>query len=127
MSSELMRKTATVIEKLAEHLDQEEIRQHDTARQERMKVASALGEKYAAVTGEDLPQDVLSHIADSNEDVIKVFEKLATRIPHDTPPDNMGEGGSPDDQNTATGTSHKEREKTAAADANQRFVNWVMD
>lgn len=127
MSSEFMRRTADVLEKLAEHLDREELTRQDGARQERLKVATALSEKYAAATGEDLSKEILEQIADSNHDVIRVFEKLATRIPHNTPPDTMGESENPDDVNTATGNSRSERTKTAASDADQHFVNWIME
>ena len=127
MSSEFMRRTADVLEKLAEHFDHQERVQQDETRQERLKIASALSEKYAAATGEDLPKEILEQIADSPHDVVRVFEKLATRVPHDTPPDTMGESENLDDVNTAVGGTRTERTKTAASDAEQKFVNWIME
>ncbi len=127
MSSQFMRQAATVLEKIAEHLDQEEIRQQIAKKEERLKIASALGEKYTTATGEELTTEMLEHIATADNKVLHAFEKLATRIPHNTPPDTMGEGGNIDDVNTAVEHSRRKLEKTAEADASQQFLNWILE
>jgi len=79
--SDLMTKTAAVLEALADQLDQQEQHQREAAREERRKVARALSEKVAAATGEELSSEVLEHLANSDVDVIDAFTKLAERAP----------------------------------------------
>lgn len=124
MSSELMRSTANVLEKLAEQLDQDEQGRKDVAHQERLKVANALGEKIASVTGEELSPAVLERIAASDHDVVSLFTKLAERAPHAEPPDPMGEAHNPN--NDAAYTTKTARDQRTQSESDQQFLDWVM-
>jgi uncharacterized protein YdiU (UPF0061 family) len=124
MSSELMNKTAAVLEAVADQLDQQERQRQASAREERMKVAQALGEKVASATGEELSQDTLERLADSDVDIIDAFTKLAERTPEGEP-EEMGTGGDIRD-NAAAASTRKEQEKIASEEADERFLDWVM-
>jgi hypothetical protein len=131
MSSELMRQTADVLEKLAAHLDIEDQQRQETMRSERRQMAQALSEKYAAATGEELPPASIEKLAASDQDLLVIFEKIAERTGHATSsaPDDMG---TPSDRRDGDGPAtpgryHNQQEKTAAAeDADQRLIDWCM-
>lgn len=128
MSSEFMRQVATVLEKVAEHLDQDEYRQQETVQTQRRQMAQTLNEKYAAVTGEELPSDVLDRIASSDANIIRAFERLtektAAATVSDEEPETMGESANIDNR---TALPASERTKQAAVEADDRFLNWVME
>lgn len=124
MSADLMLKTAAVLEAVADQLDQEERQRQAAIRDERMKVAQALGEKVAAATGEELAPAVLERLAASDVDVIEAFTKLAERAPEEAP-DEMGTSGDMRD-NATVATTRREREKLAEHEADQQFLDWVM-
>lgn len=125
MSREFLLKTADALEKLAEHLDQEEVHREETAQAERLKVARELGEKIASVTGESLSEEVLVKIASSDEGVVEAFSKLAERHA-ETPPDGLGESSDIRDGDSAAPASKAEQVKEASAQAEDHFLNWVM-
>lgn len=129
MSSEFMRQVANVLEKVAEHLDQQEHQQQETARVQHEQMAKALNEKYAAITGEELSPEVLERMSD--ETILRAVEKLTEKTAATTTtassneePEAMGEGANIDNRNTQ---SRQERVKQAADDADQHFLDWVMD
>lgn len=125
MSSEFMRKTAEVLEKMADYLDEEETHHQAGIRQERQKTASALGEKIALATGEELPSEVLQRIVESDQDVLDAFTKIAGRAGVSASPEEPGEVGDMRDNDTARHT-HTELTKEAAAETEQRFLDWIM-
>ena len=129
MSSELMRRTADVLEKLAEHLDGEDHRQREALRTERRQVAQALSEKYAAATGEELPAGSVEKLAASDKDLLVIFEKIAAKTDGTTSgaPDDMGTLSDRRDGDGAptSGRYRNQQEKTAAVeDADARFLDW---
>jgi len=126
MSSEFMRQVATVLEKVAEHLDNEQYQQQEVARQQRTELASALNEKYAAVTGEELSPEVLEHMSDEKLRLAfeKLTEKTAASTISDEEPEKMGEGANIDSR---TALPPSERTKQASVEADDRFLNWVME
>jgi hypothetical protein len=134
MSSELMRRTAAVLEKTADYLDAEDQRQRDVVRTERRQVAQTLSEKYAAATGEELPPGSVEKLAASDKDLLTIFEKIAARTTGTAngAPDDMGTPSDRSDRNDrgtpapATGKYHDGQEKRAAVeDADARFVDWI--
>lgn len=130
MSSELLRNTADVLEKLADVLDADEHTRLSQLRAERHRMAQRIGEKYAEVTGEDLAPGAIEKIASSDQDLVTVFAKLAERAPTGDAPEGMGAVTdiSDDDRPTPSSTARfrNSREKQAAAeDAEQRFLNWI--
>lgn len=126
MSSELMRKTATVLEKLAEYLDKTYSDEQNNMRQERLKVAADLNQKLNHFLGDSLSEQEMERVAESTE-AMQLLEKIASRITlKQGAPDSLGESAGVEDQNTAI-TSREERTKTASSDADVRFLNWIMD
>lgn len=125
MSREFLLKTAEALEKLAEHLDQDELHRQEAAQAERLKLARELGEKVANVTGESLPDDILEKIASSDSSVVDAFAKLAERHV-ETPPDEVGEASNIRDGSSAAATSRNEQIKEASAQADDQFLGWIM-
>jgi len=134
MSSELMRRTAAVLEKTADYLDTEDRRQQDTIRSERRQVAQTLSEKYAAATGEELPPGSVEKLAASDKDLLAIFEKIAAKTTGTSggAPDDMGTPSDRNDRNdrsTPAPTAGKYRDgqekRAAVEDADERFVDWI--
>jgi len=128
MSSEFMRQVATVLEKVAEHLDHEEHQQQLVSQSQRHQMAQSLNEKYAAVTGEELSPDVLERIASSDANIVRAFERLTEKTATvateaNDEPEQMGVSADLDRGSTPP----RERTKQAAADADDHFLNWVME
>lgn len=125
MSSELMRQTADVLEKLADWLDTTAQQQQAEKKAERRKVAQQISEKYAAATGEELPAQSVEKIASSDEDLVAILTKIAERAPQGETPDAMGNAEDPRDNETAT-QKRGGQEKIAGEDVDRRFVDWIM-
>ena len=126
MSSEFMRKTAAVLEKMADYLDEEETRHQEGVRQERQKTAESLREKIALATGEELSSEVLQRVVESDQDVLEAFTKIANRVgASPTAPDEPGEVGDIGDNDTST-RDPQQMTKEAAAESEQRFLDWIM-
>jgi hypothetical protein len=132
MSSELLRRTADVLEKVAEHLDAEENHRRETVQHERLQTARALTEKYASATGEELPPGTVEKLAASDADLLAIFEKIAARTDGAATgdPDNMGTPSDRSDRGAPTPTNSRYRDgqekRAAAEDADQRLVDWCM-
>lgn len=124
MSRDFLLKTAEVLEKLAEQLDQEEVQRQKIAQTKRLRFAQELGEKVAQITGETLSSDVLEKIASSDEAVVAALTKLAER--NMGPPDDLGGPSDIRDTNAIVATSRTERVKEASAHADDRFIDWIM-
>jgi len=129
MSSELMRKTAAVLDVLADTLDADEQQRAQQQYAERRQLAQNISEKYAEVTGEDLSLDAIEKIASSDQDLVSVFTKLAARAPSTEAPEGMGASSDINDDHKPVSSHTKfqnNREKLAAVeDADQRFLDWV--
>lgn len=125
MSSELMRRTADVLEKVAEYIDQEEQARQEVVRQERLKVANDLKEKVASATGEELPQEVIEKIASSDRSVVDAFTKLAERQ-YNEPPEEMGVARNLGDDDNAVPLTKTAQKTEAVEQQGQAFVDWIM-
>jgi hypothetical protein len=129
MSSELLKKTADVLDLLASELDREEVAREKVAQDERMKLAQELGDKYTTTTGEDLSEDVLAKIASSDAPMVEAFTSLMDRRRPEFAegsPDDMGdEVGGPDNA-AVVGQTKTAQLKEAADEAGDSLVNWCM-
>jgi hypothetical protein len=123
MSREFLLKTADVLEKLAEHLDQEEARRQEAIHKAQTKTAEDIGKRFANKTGEMLSESLLAKIAE-NKDIADIFTKLAEQ--NEDTPDNFGEASDIKDNNSGAPTSRKEQIKEASVNADDQFMNWVM-
>lgn len=94
MSSEFLLKTAAVLEAAAAVLDEQEAVKQSAVKVARESVLSALSAEYVRTTGEELPSDVLSKLAASDESVLsavkQVFAKTAGAV------ETLGGSGGPD-------------------------------
>ncbi|MGD9209169.1 MAG: hypothetical protein PVI90_00260 [Desulfobacteraceae bacterium] len=123
MSREFLLKTADVLEKLAEYLDQEEARRQEDIHAAQTKIAEDLKERFSNKTGDTLPNNLFEKIA-ADKDIADVFDKLAGR---EETPDNFGEASDiRDNNNSGTLTSRKDQIKEASINADDQFMNWIM-
>jgi hypothetical protein len=76
MSAEFLLKVADVLEQAAKVLDANEAEKTAAVKQARESAARAVAAKFAEVTGEDLPGDVLTKLASSDGDVLATVQKL---------------------------------------------------
>jgi hypothetical protein len=129
MSSELLKKTANVLEMLATQMDHEETAREKVAQDERIKFARDLGEKYTTATGEELPEEVLLKIATTDANMLDAFTSLMDKrsnfIDNDSV-DDMGEDvGGPDNAEVVSMTKSAQL-KHAADQAGDNLVDWCL-
>jgi len=117
---------ATVLEKTADLLDAQEHEKTAAARQERRQVTHALAEKYATATGEELSENILEKLANSDVDLVSAFQKLASRIDANAAPEDLGEPGDLPDSEPVYMTKKAALEAREKA-AEDRFLSWIME
>ncbi len=128
MSSELLKKTANVLEMLATELDKDETAREKIAQDDRTKLVQELGDKYTTTTGEDLPEEVLAKIASSDASMVDAFTSLMDRRPEfaEGSPDDMGdEVGGPDNA-AVVGRTKAAQLKEAVDVAGDSLVNFCL-
>ena len=122
--SNLLLKTADVLDTLAAHLDteqglleQQKVAVHQTT-------AEQWHEKLTTLTGEDVPQETLEKLAAMDDDGIRqLLDQLTTKVASDEEPDDLGH--TYDEQDTVVSTT-RERTKQAAAEADEKFLQWCL-
>lgn len=124
MSSELMRKTAAVLEAMAEHLDAEAAAEKRAADEQTSQVVADVQEKVASATGEDISPEVARKIA-ADPDIVETLTKLAEQQRGTTGDVEMGVASNMADNHTAVPRTRREEVKEAADQADERFVNWL--
>jgi hypothetical protein len=120
-----LEKLATVLEKTADYLDAQEHEKTAAAQNERRQVVDSFAEKYASATGEELSDDVLNKLTNSDLDLVDTFQKLAARIDGGNAPDDMGEPGDLPDGDPI----YSNKKEAAAAQqqaAGDKFLSWIM-
>jgi hypothetical protein len=125
MSSQLMRDTADVLEKVAAYIDQDVQARHEAVQAERLRIATELREKVATATGEDLPAEVIDKIASADPSVVDAFTKLAERQ-YNEPPEEMGAGQNLGDDDNAVPLTKTAQQAEAVDRQGEAFVDWVM-
>lgn len=125
----LNERLATVLEKTADYLDAQDAEKTAAAQDERRKLLSEFSEKYASVTGEELPEDALAKLATSDEKLLSAFQKLAAHVEgghnHNDAPEDLGEPGDLPDGDPVYMTKKAElNAKTQAA--SDSFLNFIM-
>ena len=116
---------ANVLEKTADLLDAQEQEKTAAAREERQKVTTALAEKYAAATGEELSENIIEKLAASDVDLVSAFNKLASRVDDNTEPEDLGEPGDMPDAEPVFMTKKAAVEARSQA-ADDRLLSWIM-
>lgn len=79
MSAEFLLKVADVLEESAKVLDAAEAEKTAAVKTARETAAKAVAAKYAEATGEELPEDVLSKLASSDDGVLSAVQKLVEK------------------------------------------------
>jgi len=114
-----LEKVANVLDALASYIDGIEREKQAGVTAEREQLISAIGEKYAAATGEDISDDVLRKLAGSDVALLQTLDKIAeTRKEDDT---SLGSPSDEHDRNTVP-----ETKKEAVDTANDQFLNWIL-
>lgn len=79
MSANFLLKVADVLEKTAAYVDAHESDKTAAQRKSREEALKVVSGKYAEATGEDLPEDVLSKLASSDEEVLSTVQKMVEK------------------------------------------------
>jgi hypothetical protein len=72
-------KIAEVLEKAAAVIDVHEAEKTAAVKQERQGVVTSLSQKYAAATGEELPQDIAEKLAAGDQAVLKTVQNMVEK------------------------------------------------
>lgn len=113
-----LEKVANVLDALANYIDGIEREKQAGVTAEREQLIAAIGEKYAAATGEDISDDVLRKLASSDVALLHTLDKIAETRREDI---SLGSPSDQRDQNSAP-----ESKKEAAEAADDQFVNWIL-
>lgn len=120
MSAEFLLKTAAVIEELAARIDSEETAKTASVREARTAELKQLAEQYNAATGEELEVDKLASLDETALSTIKrVVEKTAGVS-------SVSSMGGPSDRHDGTPRQPRTKKEAAAA-ADDRFTNWILN
>jgi len=112
IDAEMLPKIATVLEKLADYVEQIESGKQNEEQTKRATAAKNLAEKIGMITGENPDEKVVEKLAGLDPEVAEMIGKFAGES---TGVDSMG------------GPEERDTEKTASAgeSADARFISWV--
>ncbi|RKY28717.1 MAG: hypothetical protein DRP83_00015 [Planctomycetota bacterium] len=112
IDSDTLPKIATVLEKLAEYIENVEASKVAEVINKKTAAAKALADKLSTATGEDIDENVVQKLAELDPEVAAMIGKFAGDA---TSVDSMG------------GPEEGRTEKTASAgdSADARFIGWV--
>lgn len=117
--SNLTEITASVLEKVANYIDAIDEDRKAALKGERLKTATSIKEKLAALAGDSLDEKTLDKLADADGDVLAALTKIAESVSQ-----NADSLGGPAGQNDRNSTPDNKEE--AARLANDRFLAWTM-
>lgn len=112
-----LEKVACVLEAAADYLDGVESVKEAAVRAEREKLITAIGEKFAEATGEDISDDVLRKLANADTELLSAFGQFA-----ETSTEKIAELGAPGDLKDTTMLTQKEHD----ADADSRYLDFLL-
>ena len=118
MSADFLLKVADVLEKAAAVHDLHEAEKVASAEKVRQAMVKDLSEKYAAATGDDLPEEVLNKLASADEGVLDTVQRLMEKKASDGPEKLGGSSDAP----TRKAPQSREEKKQAAFDNFGRFI-----
>lgn len=110
-------KIAAVFDALADHLDAIEAEKTSSAAAARRSQIDELAAKFAAATGEELPEDVRAKLANSDKAIVDLLRGMAEKQASAIEP-----LGGPSSRNDEPSPLTK---KEAADAAGDRFVSWI--
>ena len=100
---------ANVLEKLAVYVESVQEEKNASLREQSTKVIEAARQKLSSLTGEDIPEEVLNKLGETDPEVLSVFNKLAAE-------DESGELGEPSQRKTASAPLNKDEAADMAGD-----------
>jgi len=116
--NQLLIHVAEVLEKTAAYVDEIENREKTALRDARNAQITELSDKYAAATGEELPDTLRQKLATSDKDVLELLRQTVEKTAGEVPA-----LGGPSQRNDSSAPSTV---KEAADAAEDRFVNWIV-
>lgn len=119
MSADFLLKVAEVLEESAKVFDAHEAEKSAAVKNARESAAKAVAAKYTEATGEELPEDVLSKLASSDDDVLSAVQKLVEKTGSNTV-ESMGRSS---EQSTSKPVGNKKEAAQAAWDSFGNFIN----
>ena len=119
MSAEFLLKVADVLDEAAKVVDSQEAEKIAAVKKARESALKIVAEKYAESTGEELPEDLLSKLASSDEDIIATVQKMVEKTASSNSVESLGR--SSEQPSTRQPTNKKE----AAAAAWERFGSFI--
>jgi len=120
MSVEFFRRVATVLEKAAEVIDVAEAEKTAAVKQAREGALKVVSERFTELTGEELPDAVLSKLASSDEDVLAAVQRLVEKTASQTNVEPLGSSGG---ESLGGQPMTKKEARQAAWD---RFGQWAV-
>jgi len=101
---------ADVLEKLAVYVETVQAEKKAGLREQRDKIIEAVRQKLSSATGEDIPEEVLSKLGETDPEVLSMFDKLATET-------EDGELGEPSQRKTASAPLNKDEAVERSGDS----------
>jgi len=126
MTPEMKEQVADVLEKAAAYIDAQEQEKTAAVRQERHAALDGLRGKYAAATGENISDSLLEKLANSDEDLLQLLEKVASKAPKMVEPDDLGEPAEDAEDGDRVYGSVKEAHDAKQKEVDGNFLNWIM-
>lgn len=117
-NTQFLTKVAEVLELLASHIDSLENEKAASVAAEKSSIITALADKYAAATGETLPDEVKNKLAAVDGDVVTLVNSLIEKSAGTV--DSLG--GPSEVQDETMPLTKKE----AAVKAEDQFLNWIL-
>lgn len=117
-NSDLLIKVAEVLEAAASHIDTTEAEKIAAVTAQKQSIINSLASKYAEATGEDIPDDLRSKLANSDGDVVDLMKSILEK--QSTQMESLGHASAKDDDDALPSTTKEASEK-----ADERFLNWL--
>ena len=111
-------KIANVLDCMADVFDAGEAEKRAAATQQRTTQIEKLATQYREATGEDLPESMRQKLANSDEDVVSLVQKMAARQT-----EHVESLGGPSSNRDGDAVPLTKKEASDAAD--ERFLNWI--
>lgn len=112
-----LEKVAAVLDAAADHIDAIDAEKVSSARAERMTQIDEVASKYAEAMGEEMPDVIRQKLAEGPQDVVAFLRTMTEKQAG-----AVESLGGPSSRNDAL---EPRTIKEAAADADQRFLNWI--
>jgi hypothetical protein len=118
MNAEQLEKVASVLEKVALYVDAVDHERESGFQADRDKLASIFKDRYEAVTGDVIDDDVFAKVATADVSILSAFERLTDAR------ESSGDMGTPGDLSDST-APHTVKEAADAAE--EHFLDFIMD